>query len=182
MKTEARPLGALLIASSAVVLLGGCQWLDTRPEVTITPAGDLTAHEFLDIQVDAGGAPEVQILLDGRLWGSPIPAGKLVHLDVRALLKGNHELVARVEKGTSPRVSQPRKLIRVLSEPDLILRSTVENDPWKLFAIEFTADVPLSDVAVEVTGPDRTAIPFTQRVGPDRKSVVVNARSSSSGP
>ncbi len=181
MKTLAIPSGATLLASSAVVLLAGCQWVDTRPEVTITPAGDLVGSAFVELQVDAGGAPRAQILVDGRTWGAPVPTGEIVHLDLQALAKGDHELIARVELGTSPRSSQPRRLVRVLSEPDLPVGSTAESDPWKPFRVEFRADLPMTEVAVEVTGVDQVAIPFTQEIAADRRSVVVAAAGTLAG-
>ena len=180
VKTLAIPSGATLLASSAVVRLAGCQWVDTRPEVTITPAGDLVGSVFVELQVDAGGAPRAQILVDGRTWGL-VPTGEIVDLDLQALAKGDHELIARVELGTSPRSSQPRRLVRVLSEPDLPVGSTAESDPWKPFRVEFRADLPMTEVAVEVTGVDQVAIPFTQEIAADCRSVVVAAAGTLAG-
>ncbi|MGA8892438.1 MAG: hypothetical protein WB493_12780 [Anaeromyxobacteraceae bacterium] len=167
----ARPGAALAV--SVALLLSGCQWMDTRPEVTITPAGDLVGYEFVDLQVDAGGAPQVQFYVDGKpLWG-PFPTGQVIHLDTQVLAKGDHELVARIEQGTSPRVSAPRKLVRVLTQPDLAVRATVEEDPWKPFIVTFRADVPMSDLTIDVTGLEQKPYPFTREIAPDRTSVVV---------
>jgi hypothetical protein len=155
-------------------LLGGCQWMDSRPEVTITPAGDLTAQEFLDIQVDAGGAPEVRILVDGRPFGGIYPTGEVIHVDLKPLAEGEHELVARVEQGSSPRSSERRRLVRPITPPPLPIEWTETTDPWSPFTVTFTSQIPMVEARLSVTGQSAEPLPFVEEIAVDRRRVVVS--------
>jgi hypothetical protein len=148
--------------------------MDSRPEVTIAPAGDLTAQEFLDIQVDAGGAPEVRILVDGRPFGGTYPTGQVIHVDLKPLAEGEHELVARVEQGSSPRSSERRRLVRPITPTPLPIEWTETTDPWSPFTVTFTSQIPMVEARLSVTGQSAEPVPFVEEIAVDRRRVVVS--------
>jgi hypothetical protein len=162
------------VAPILLALLAGCQWMDTRPGVSITPAGDLVGSLFVDLQVDAGGAPRAQLFIDGHPVGAPIPTGQVFHLDLQTLAEGEHQLFARVEQGSSPRTSETRRLLRPITPPRLPIVYTSTREPWSRLVVEFTSTIAMQEIQVTTINGAGQPVPFTQVVAPDRKKVTVD--------
>ncbi len=147
--TAALP-GATRSLVLAALALAGCTLFDTRPGVEILPGGDLVGRDSVELRVEAGGAPEARILVDGKPLGSPIPTGVDVRVDVSTVPEGVHELVARVEQSPSPRTSAPRRLEVRKFGYQVPVEIVGASGPWEPLVAEVRSPDPLASVTANV--------------------------------
>lgn len=141
--------------------LAGCEFLDTRPAVEILPATDLMGRDTVAIRVEAGGAPQVRLLVDGVPLGSPVPTGTDLNVDLSPVAEGVHVLEARVEQSTSPRRSAPRRLeVRRLGYR-VPMTITDRSGPWQPYLAEVRASEPLARVTVNAWQGGAATLPTT---------------------
>ncbi len=164
--------GGLRAASVPILLvtlaLTGCQIFDTRPSVTVLPAGNLVARDWIDLRVEAGGAPTARILIDGAPVGDPVSTGAEVRLDIRTVSEGVHELVARVEQSSSPRTSAPRRLEVRRFGYGVPVTVTGISGPWEPVVVEVRSPDPLARVTATARSggtalPCEAAVPSADR-------------------
>jgi hypothetical protein len=156
-----------------VAALCGCQIFDTRPAVVVLPSGVLVGKDWIDIRVEAGGAPTARILVDGTPVGDPVSTDQDVRLDISKVAEGVHELVARVEQSSAPRTSAPQRLEVRRVGYRVPLAVTVTSGPWDPVTAKVTSPNVLDQVTVVVTDSTLAVVPSTTEASADRRTVTV---------
>jgi hypothetical protein len=144
---------------AAVAALCGCQIFDTRPAVVVLPFGVLVGKDWIDIRVEAGGAPTARILVDGTPVGDPVSTDEDVRLDISKVAEGVHELVARVEQSSAPRTSAPQRLEVRRVQHQVKVEMTAPLGPWDPTVVEVRSPDPVTRMTASARDGAGNALP-----------------------
>ncbi len=167
--------------------VAGCMVVDGRPEVHLSPPGPIYTSGSVTFQVDAAGATEAWIAVDGREIDVSHPVGQPFATAFAGTAAGQarHRVVARVYDGALASDSAPVDVIVHTRAP----RFTVSPPGGTFFSavpfvvtLDFDEDLDPASVSPETVRLERVSdpaqpVPATVSISADRRHVTLAAAS-----